>query len=445
MRRVLGVIIITAFGVAAAACGGKGNSPTSPSEAGATTPGGTSGSATIAGAVQGAVPSTVAVAGTALTSAVDAGGRFTLANVPSGDVQLQFSGGGAAAMLPVAAVQPAQRIDLVVSVSGSAAAIESQVRSGGSGAELEGRVESLPPTTPALSFKAAGKTVTTDSSTRFQDGSATRSFGDLRIGMRVHVKGTASGDAINATLVELQNSNVDIPVEVNGVIDSPSGTAAAFQFKIGSTLVKGDAATTFFGDGDKPDTFADLKDGVRVEVKGQQRDGFVYAVRVHINDNGDDDDDNPPDDQSASIHGTLKTIGGAIPALVLTVDTTTVRTSSSTTVKRRGDVQSLDTLKVGQSLHVIGTRQSNGSLDARLIEIDDDAPGGEFEIEGSMGGLKGTCPSLTFGVNGFSIATNGSTNFDGTACTAFKSGDKVNVKGIKQADGSVLATRLRKK
>jgi len=122
-----------------------------------------------------------------------------------------------------------------------------------------------------------------------------------------------------------------------------------------------------------------------------------------------------------------------------------VRTSSSTTVKRRGDVQSLDTLKVGQSLHVIGTRQSDGSLAARLIEIDDDATGGEFEIEGSMGGLKGTCPSLTFGVNGFSIATNGSTTFDGTACSAFKNGDKVNVKGLKQADGSVLATRLRRK
>ena len=439
MRRALGFILL--ISTIAAACGGKGGSPTSPSEAGGSSSG--FGSATIAGAVQGALPSSVAVEGTTLTTSVDPAGRFSLANVPSGDVQLRFSGGGASAMLPVTAVQPAQRIDLVVSVSGSAAAIESQVRSGASGAELEGRVESLPPTMPALSFKAAGKTVQTDASTRFQDGSATRSFGDLRIGMRVHVKGTPAGDVINATLVELQNSNVDIPVEVNGIIDSPSGTAAAFQFKIGSTLVKGDAGTTFFGDGDKPDTFADLKDGVRVEVKGQQRDGFVYAVRIHINDN-DDDDDDPPSDTSASIHGTLKAIGGAIPALVLTVDTTTVRTSSSTTVKRRGDFQSLDTLRVGMSLHVIGTRQSDSSLDARHIDIDDDAPGGEFEIEGSMGGMKGTCPSLTFGVNGFSIATNGSTTFDGTACTAFKNGDKVNVKGIKQADGSVLATRLKR-
>jgi hypothetical protein len=437
MRRALAFIL--SISAIAAACGGKGN-PTSPSEAGLPASG--AGSATIAGAVQGALPSAVTVTGTTVTSSVDAGGRFTLANVPSGDVQLQFSGGGAAATLPVAAVQPAQRIDLVVSVTGSSAAIESQVRSGGGGAELEGRVDSLPPTTPALSFKAAGKLVNTDSSTRFQDGSATRTFADLKIGMRVHVKGTPSGDAINATLVELQNSQTDIPVEVNGTVDTPTGTASAFQFKIGSIVIKGDANTTFFGDGDKPDTFADLKDGVRVEVKGQQRDGFVYAVRIHIN-NGDDGDD-PTQDTSASIEGRLNTIGGTAPSLVLTVGTTTVRTSSSTTVKRRGDFQTLDTLEVGQTLHVVGTRQSNGSIDARLIEINDDETGGQVEIEGSVGGLKGACPSLSFGINGYAIVTNGSTTFDGLTCGAIKSGDKVKVTGTKQANGSVLATKVKK-
>jgi hypothetical protein len=207
--------------------------------------------------------------------------------------------------------------------------------------------------------------------------------------------------------------------------------------------VKGDASTAFFGDGDKPDTFADLKNGGRVEVKGQQRDGFVYAVRIHINDETAPPPA-PPEDTSASIEGTLMSIGGATPSLVLTVNTTTVRTSSSTTVKRRGDFQTLDTLRVGQTLHVVGTRRSDGSIDARLIEINDDAPGGEFEIEGSLGGLKGTCPSLTFGVNGFNIATSATTTFEGAACSALKSGDKVQVKGTRLADGSVAATRVKR-
>ena len=210
-------------------------------------------------------------------------------------------------------------------------------------------------------------------------------------------------------------------------------------------MIKGDNLTGFFGDGDKPDTFSNLKDGVRVEVKGQQRDGFVYATRIHINDNGDDNGDDGGQDDSASIHGTLTAMSGSKPALTLTVGGTTVRTSSSTEVKRRGDVQSLDTLKVGQSLHVVGDRQPDGSINARKIEIDDDAPGGEFEIEGSMGGLQGTCPSIRFGVNGFSVSTSASTTFEDGTCSSLKNGAKVNVKGTRNADGSVAATRVKAK
>lgn len=92
---------------------------------------------------------------------------------------------------------------------------------------------------------------------------------------------------------------------------------------------------------------------------------------------------------------------------------------------------------------MIGTRTSDGSIDARLIEIDDDAVGGEFQIEGAVGGLKGSCPAVTFGVNGFSIATSGSTTFEGGACSALKNGSKVTIKGTRLADGSVAATSVK--
>ena len=189
-------------------------------------------------------------------------------------------------------------------------------------------------------------------------------------------------------------------------------------------------------------TFSSLKEGSRVEVKGEQRDDFVYATRIHIN--GGDDDDGDGQDSSASIHGTLNVITGGFPNFVLTVGTTTVRTSSGTEVKRKGDVQTLNELKVGMSVHVVGVRQSNGSIDARKIEINDDAPGGEFEIEGSLGGLKGSCPTLSFGVNGFDVTTSGSTTFEGTTCAGLKSGDKVKVNGLKLANGSVAAAKVRK-
>lgn len=314
MRRLFAVVLTV--GAVTAACGGKSTMPTSPSaNGGAAVPGGgtsSKGFASITGAVQGALPSTVAVVGTSTSATVDSGGRFVLPNVPAGDVQLQLTGGGANATLPVPAVQPSQSIDMVVSVAGSIASIDSQVRSGGGAeSELEGRVEALPPTTTAMSFKAAGKLVTTDPTTQFVDGGQPRRFADLQIGMRVHVKGSPSAEGIAATRVELQNSQTSIEVEVNGTVSSLSGSASAFQFMVNGTLVKGDGATTFFGDGDKPDAFADLKNDMRVEVKGQQQNGFVAATRIHIDTpEVTPPPAPPPPDTAASIEGALKKLGG---------------------------------------------------------------------------------------------------------------------------------------
>ena len=448
MRKGLGLTLVAML--LSGACGGGSGSPSSPS--GVTSPGGSS--ATITGTVRGVSSAmlaasngaaiagvTISVVGTSLSATADVAGRFTLTNVPAGAVQLQLTGGGANAIVALNPVAAQQTIDVVLAVSGSSASVESEVRSGTGEAQLEGRVESLPPTMPALTFKAAGRSVRTDASTRFVDGSQTRTFGDLRLGMRIHAKGSMAGDNFTASVVELQNSNTSLPVNVNGTLDSLTGTASAFQFKIGSRLVKGDAQTTFFGDGSTPDTFTSLKEGSRVEVKGEQRDDFVYAVRIHIN--GGDDDDDDDQDSSASIHGTLNALSGGFPNFVLTVGTTIVRTSSGTEVKRKGDVQTLNQLKVGMSVHVVGVRQSDGSIDARKIEINDDATGGQFEIEGSAGGVRGICPNLEFSVNGFSIKTSSATTFEGGACSALKSGDKVKVNGLRQADGSVAATKVK--
>jgi hypothetical protein len=361
--------------------------------------------------------------------------------VPPGDVELRFLGAGVDSTVRLSLVLPSQTVALVVNVAGAAVLVDSEVRTTATTEQLEGRVESLPPTTTADSLVVAGRTVKTDVTTRVEQGGATKSFPDLQIGMRVHVEGVAFGSDLRASLIRIQNTTTWVPVEINGAIDSLSGTAALFEFKVGSRLVKGDTLTTFFGNAAQ--SFSTLKNGVRVEVKGQQRDGYVYAERLHVNDADAAGDDEDGGQESASISGALTAIAGTKPALTLTVAGTTVRTSATTDVRRRGDVESLDTLKVGQTLHVVGVRQANGSLDARQIKIDDDQTGGEFEIEGSVGGLKGTCPAVTFSVNGFSIAANTATVFEGSACSTLKSGSKVTVKGVKQADGSVIATRIK--
>jgi len=380
MRRFLIVLAVTAV----AACGKS--APVGPSSSGASASTTTSspvpgGGAIISGSLQSGTATgqsvrggaaitgvTVTIVGTSISVSVDASGHFMLTSVPPGDVQLQF-GGAATGSVTVSAVGATETVDLVITVSGGTTSVASEVRSGAAEAQLEGIIDALPPTTPALTFTAVGKTVTTDGSTQFVDGGTTRAFSDLQLGMRVHVKGSLSGTMMTARWIELQSPQIGTP---------PTTPTPA-----------------------------------------------------------------PPEDTSASIQGTLKTMTGTKPNLTLTVDTTTVHTSSSTDVQRRGDKQTLDTLALGQTLHVVGTRKSDGSIDARLIEIVDDATGGAFEIQGAVGGLKGTCPSLTFGINGFSIVTSASTSFQGGACSAVKNGSKVTVDGTKNADGSVAATTVK--
>jgi hypothetical protein len=235
--------------------------------------------------------------------------------------------------------------------------------------------------------------------------------------------------------------------QLEGLIDAlPPATAPLTFTAVGKTVTT-DGATQFV-DGGTTRAFSDLQLGMRVHVKGSLSGSAMTARWIELQSPQIGPPPTaptpaPPEDTSASIHGTLKTMTGTKPNLTLTVDTTTVHTSSSTDVKRRGDTQTLDTLALGQTLHVIGTRKSDGSIDARLIEIDDDATGGAFEIQGAVGGVKGTCPSLTFGINGYSIATSGSTSFQGGACSALKNGSKVTIDGTKNADGSVAATTVK--
>lgn len=425
-------------------------SPTSPSRQAA----GSATGAVISGSVRSGSPllaSTtgavvqgllVSVPGTSISSGVDAAGLFSLTGVPAGDVELHFSGPGVNTTVRVSQVRTNETVSLRINLDGGAAVVEAQARSTASEEQVEGRIESVPPTMPAGTARVAGRTVRTDSATRVEQGGTPKTFADLQIGMRVHVTGTPSGGDVLATVIRIQNTHAWIPVPVNGVIDSFSGSDALFQFKIGSRLIKGDNLTEFFGGS----RFSMLSDGDRVEVKGQQRDGYIYAERIHISGDEEDEDDEEEDDeeqdQSASIHGVLTAISGSRPALTLVVGGVTVRTSANTVVQRRGDTQTLEALQLGQDLHVVGDRRTDGSLEARRIQIRDDQTGGVVEIEGSVGGLKGTCPALSFGVNGFQVVTSGATTFAGGACSALKSGNKVKVTGTRQADGSILAVSV---
>jgi hypothetical protein len=374
---------------------------------------------------------TVSVVGTSL-SALVRGGQFSLQGVPAGPLSLQFSGDGVDSELDLDPVQSTEDIDIEVGLDGSSIVLESERRSLGSEVQLEGRVESLPPTTADASFVVAGQLVTTTIDTKyFGKGTA---FADLAIGVRVHVKGQPGASSLVASAIGIQNTKTDLPVNINGIIEAFSGDATAFQLTIDGRLIRGDAGTELYGG----TVFADIIVGAFAVVKGLQEDGIVYARRLHVE--ADEEDEN---DASASIEGELMSIGGSGDLLTLVVGSTTVTTGPGTVVQRKGDKQPLATLVVGMTLHVVGTRQPDLSLVARKIQIKDDAAGGAFQVTGSMGSVKGTCPALSFSVNGYRVTTGLGTAFT-PDCSTFKSGTKALVQGTVQADGSVIATVVTK-
>jgi hypothetical protein len=402
------------------------------------------------------------VVGTSISTPVGPGGGFVLDGVPAGPVQMRFVGSGVDASVSLSPVRPGDVVSVLVGVSAATAMVQSESRNAGGKVELEGRVDSL--VSADLALTVGGRLVKTLSGvTVIRDGNGgTKAYADLAIGQRVHVKGTLTADAISAELITIQNTNTWIPVNVNGVVDSLDKTKAPlFAFKIGSRQIKGDADTRFFGDGDVLLTLDALKDGSRVEVKGEQRDGYVHALRIHINGPTTPE---PPQDDSASVEGLLVKIDPPLPippgpivtppTLTIrstvggTVVETTVTTTLATEVQRRGDVQTLAALALGQTIHAVGTRTAEKVLAARKLQIKDDGPDGLFVIEGTLGGLKGACPAITFGVNGYTVKTSDTTKYfpePSAKCGDLKSGMKVGVEGTRGADGTVLAGKVTKK
>lgn len=123
-------------------------------------------------------------------------------------------------------------------------------------------------------------------------GSVTLKFSGTGVNATVNITGVGTGQTIsilvtvsgaNATIVADSRNPEAGQMPVNGTVSGLTGTASSFQFIVNGLTIHGDAQTQFFGDGDKPASFADLKNGVRVEVKTIAKTNGLYAFRLHIN------------------------------------------------------------------------------------------------------------------------------------------------------------------
>jgi hypothetical protein len=166
-------------------------------------------------------------------------------------------------------------------------------------------------------------------------------------------------------------------------------------------------------------------------------DGSVVTVSVRMAASGQPELESEPE---AQIRGTIGSI--ALPGLL--VAGRSVQTDAQTVVRVAGAQGSLADLQAGEPVEVEGLLQADGSLLARRISSESEKSAErEAELKGSIEKL--ALPDLV--VAGVTVHTGSSTQVrvsgDVSTLELLAEGQMVEIKGIPQADGSILAATIR--
>ena len=147
---------------------------------------------------------TVKVVGTNISAPVSSSGAFVLEGVPPGNIQLQFTGESTSAIATLGSVNTGDRLDLQITLVGSVGVVEASIYvKADNTTEVEGDVTAVSGTCPNLSFMVNGWTLKVDSSS--QTGCA-----DIKVGVKVKIKGTVTSSRVI----------IVVRIEVNGRHDS---------------------------------------------------------------------------------------------------------------------------------------------------------------------------------------------------------------------------------
>jgi hypothetical protein len=181
----------------------------------------------------------------------------------------------------------------------------------------------------------------------------------------VSIPGVSAGDRIEI-VVSLNGTSArleDHLVELEGPVSGVTGTCPSLTFTVRGRQVVTNSATSF-----KDGLCAQIVNNTDVEVKGQrQANGSLQAIRVSIGgDNNDDDDNEHEDDDRNEVKGAVSGLAGTCPAVTFLVNGRTVMTNSSTQFER-----GCSSVQNGRRVEAEGMTQTNGSLLATKIDIDD--------------------------------------------------------------------------
>lgn len=209
----------------------------------------------------------------------------------------------------------------------------------------------------------------------------------------------------------------------------PSGTVNSGTFSASS--VAGDAASS-------ADVFDTLTKGGNPGGKkpGDADESEHGKEPANAGDHGGGHDDKVVGFVSAKFADTL------------TVNGITVAGGPGVVIRHGNRTLTMADIQVGDHIQARGTMDGT-ALVATEIKVEDtgndnDEGAGVAELKGTVSAFSGaaTCPAATFMIGTTKVTTSATTVFDDVTCATLADGAIVEVEGTKQADGSILATKV---
>ena len=300
---------------------------------------------------------------------------------------------------------------------------------------MNGTIDGLVGTCPSLSMSVSGTYVRTNASTTFSG----KGCGDLKTGDAIGVAGSRQSDTtvLASTIVATQTPTPTSTstVTVTGGLGTFSGPCPNLQMIVGGSsgkYVRTNASTTFVNK-----ACADLKSGdVLLIVASNTGDNLgLMASTVTVTGSAP-----VPPPVPVTLTGTVTALGNSCPTLSMKVDGTYTLATAATTFSGK----TCATLKVGDVVTVVGTHPAdNGTVTATAItSTATTTVPPTVTMNGTIGGLAGSCPALSISIGSTYVRTNSATVFQGKSCGELKTGDAAGVAGATQSDGTILATIL---
>jgi len=270
--------------------------------------------------------------------------------------------------------------------------------------EVEGEVTGF---TSATEFTIGEQSITTTVNTRFDNGSAE----NLALGVYVEVDGLINNDGILvAEEIEFEEAN---EVSVEGVV---SVFVSAIEFSIGEQAITTNGETEF-----KNSSASMLAIGVTLEAEGVlDENGTLVATKVEFEE---------PDD--VEIEGVITVFNSTTD---FEIDGQHVITDEFTAFKNG----TAENLALGVEIEIEGYTNSDGSIVAFKVEFEED---GENEVEAS-GVISKFISATDFSIGEQKITTNDDTEFDGGSLEDLANGVSVEIEGVINEDGILVAEKV---